>query len=185
MSQDALDKDNADAVDRIVAQWERERPDLDPSAKEITGRIVRLESLIQQRFAEVFAELGMKGGDYGLLVALRRAGSPYELSPTGLAKARMMSSGGLTPALDRLQRRGWIERTPNPEDRRGMLVRLTATGKELVDAAMEGHVAAEHDLVRHLSPTEQRQLVTLLRQLLLSVEGGWPPGDLPSARPVP
>lgn len=171
MSQDALDKDTVDAVDRIVAQWRRERPDLDSSAKEITGRIVRLESLFQQRYAEVFADFGMKEGDYGLLVALRRAGTPYELTPTGLAKARMMSSGGLTPALDRLQRRGWIERTPNPQDRRGMLVRLTTAGKELVDAAMEAHTAVEHDLVHHLSPTKRRQLVALLRELLVSVEG--------------
>jgi DNA-binding MarR family transcriptional regulator len=170
MRQDALRQDSVDAVDRIVAQWTRERPDLDPSAKEITGRIVRLESLFQQRFAEVFAEFGMKEGDYGLLVALRRAGTPYELTPTGLAKARMMSSGGLTPALDRLQRREWIERAPNPEDRRGMLVRLTPAGKELVDAAMHAHIAAEHDLVRHLSPTKRRQLTTLLRELLMSVE---------------
>jgi len=132
---------------------------------------VRFESLFQQRFAEVFAEFGMKEGDYGLLVALRRAGAPYELTPTELAKARMMSSGGLTPALDRLHRRGWIERAPNPEDRRGMLVRLTGAGRELIYAAMDAHIAAEHDLVRHLSPTKQRQLVTLLRELLVSVEG--------------
>lgn len=171
MSQDALDKASLDAVDRIVAQWRQERPDLDPGAKEITGRIVRLESLFQQRFAEVFAEHGMTEGDYGILAPLRRSGRPYELTPAGLARARMMSSGGLTPALDRLQRRGWIERTPNPDDRRSMLVRLTPAGKELIDQAMEAHVAAEHDLVRHLSPTKRRQLTTLLRELLVSVEG--------------
>lgn len=171
MSQDALNKDSLDAVDRIVAQWKRERPDLEPGAKEITGRIVRLESLFQQRFAEVFAEFGMTEGDYGILAPLRRAGSPYQLTPAGLAKARMMSSGGLTPALDRLQQRNWIERTPNPNDRRSMLVRLTPAGKELIDTAMEAHVAAEHDLVRHLDPTQQRELVTLLRELLVSVEG--------------
>jgi DNA-binding MarR family transcriptional regulator len=171
MSQDTFAKGFPDAVDRIVAQWRRERPDLDPGAKEITGRIVRLESLFQQRFAGVFAEFGMKAGDYGIMVALRRAGPPYELSPTELAKARMMSSGGLTPALDRLQRRAWIERTPNPDDRRGLLVRLTAVGRELIDTAMEAHVAAEQDFIRHLSPTKQRQLVALLRELLVSVEG--------------
>lgn len=171
MSQDALDKGTFDAVDRIAAQWRRERPDLDSDAKGITGRIVRLESLFQRRFAEAFAELGMTEGDYGILAPLRRAGPPYQLTPAGLAKARMMSSGGLTPALDRLQQRGWIERAPNPDDRRSMLVRLTPAGKELIDQAMEAHIAAEHDLVRHLSPTKQRQLTTLLRELLVSVEG--------------
>ena len=134
MSQDALDKeksvrpgdgpsdvapmgageeagsgDEGDAVDRIVAQWRRERPDLDPSAKEITGRLVRLADLVQLRFRDAFADLGMSEGDYGLLAPLRRAGAPYELTPTALARARMMTSGGLTPALDRLEKRGWIE----------------------------------------------------------------------------
>lgn len=170
MSQDALDKDGLDAVDVIVEQWRRERPDLDASAKEITGRIVRLESLIQRRFADAFAPLDMTEGDYGILVPLRRAGAPYELSPTGLARARMMSSGGLTPALDRLQRRGWIERRPNPDDRRSMLVRLTPAGKDVVDRAMEAHVAAEHELVQQLSATEQRRLVSLLRTLLAAVD---------------
>lgn len=172
MSQDALNKGSSDAVDRIVAEWRRERPDLDPGAKGITGRIVRLGSLLQQRFAEVFSELGMTEGDYGILAPLRRSGSPYQLTPSGLARARMMSSGGLTPAVDRLQRRGWVERTPNPDDRRSMLVRLTPTGKEVIDKAMEAHIAAEHDLVRHLSPTSRRQLAALLRELLVSVEGG-------------
>lgn len=170
MSQDALNKGSLDAVDLIVEQWERERPDLDPAAKEVTGRIVRLESLMQRRFADAFAPFEMSEGDYGILAPLRRAGEPYELSPTGLAKARMMSSGGLTPALDRLQRRGWIERRPNPDDRRSMLVRLTAAGKDVVDRAMEAHVAAEHELVRHLSKTERRQLVILLRKLLSALD---------------
>lgn len=171
MSQDALDKGNSDAVDRIVDEWRRERPELDPGAKETTGRIVRLAGLFQQRFAEAFAELELSDGDYGILAPLRRAGAPYQLTPSDLAKARMMTSGGLTPALDRLQRRGWIERTPNPDDRRSMLVGLTPAGKDLVDRAMEAHTAAEHDLVRYLSPTKQRQLKTLLRELLVSLEG--------------
>lgn len=169
MSQDALGKDTSDAVDDIVEAWRRERPDLDPEAKEITGRIVRLADLFQQRFAEAFAELELSEGDYGILAPLRRAGAPYQLTPSDLAKARMMTSGGLTPALDRLQRRGWIERTPNPDDRRSMLVGLTSGGKELVDRAMDVHAAAEHDLVGHLSPTKQRQLKTLLRELLGSL----------------
>lgn len=195
MSQDALDKeksvrpgdgpsdvapmgageeagsgDEGDAVDRIVAQWRRERPDLDPSAKEITGRLVRLADLVQLRFRDAFADLGMSEGDYGLLAPLRRAGAPYELTPTALARARMMTSGGLTPALDRLEKRGWIERVPNPDDRRGSLVRLTADGLALIDDAMERHVDAEQAFVAGLSGAQRDRLTELLRRLLLAVD---------------
>ncbi|MET0803600.1 MAG: MarR family transcriptional regulator, partial [Acidimicrobiales bacterium] len=91
-----------DAVDAIIQQWRRERPDLDPSAKEVTGRVVRLASLFQAAYDEAFHPLGFVGGDYGLLVALRRAGEPGGLTPTELARQRMMTSGGMTAAIDRL-----------------------------------------------------------------------------------
>jgi aminoglycoside phosphotransferase len=123
MSQDALQQDisesGGDAVDVIVEQWRRERPDLDPSAKEITGRIIRLASLFQQANADAFEPLGLNEGDYGVLAPLRRAGVPHELTPTELARHRMMTSGGMTAALDRLERKGFVARVPNPAGRRG------------------------------------------------------------------
>src|SRR5687767_13454154 len=103
MSQDALHQAIAvseeDAVDAIVEQWRRERPDLDPSAKDLTGRIIRLASLFQQAYSETFEPLGLNDGDYGVLAPLRRAGAPHQLTPTELAKHRMMTSGGMTAAL--------------------------------------------------------------------------------------
>src|SRR5687768_834681 len=119
--------DETDAVDRIIEQWRRERPDLDPSAKAITGRVTRLQRLISESFAdEAFGPHGLNGADYGILATLRRAGRPYELTPTQLARQQMVTSGGMTAMLDRLQGRGLLERAPNPEDRRGSIVRLTA-----------------------------------------------------------
>ncbi len=167
-----MSKDGMDAVDRIIEQWRAERPDLDPGAKAITGRIVRLSNLMQRRFAESFAEFGLSEGDYGLLVPLRRAGDPYELTPTALARSRMITSGGLTPALDRLEKRDWIERRPNPEDRRGTLVRLTSTGLDLVDEAMARHATAEQELLAALGPSDRDRLAELLRELLISLEDG-------------
>src|SRR5687767_12474479 len=90
-----------DAVDAIVEQWRRERPDLDPSAKEITGRIVRLAGLFQQTFSKAFEPLGITDGEFGVLSALRRAGAPFELTPTDLARHRTMTSGGMTAVIDR------------------------------------------------------------------------------------
>jgi len=172
VAKDARDRaDDGDAVDRIIEQWRRERPDLDPSAKGVTGRITRLRNIISDRYAsDAFAPHGLTGGDYGILAALRRVGAPHELTPTELTRQQMVTSGGMTAMLDRLERKGWIERVPNPNDRRGVLVRLTAEGKAVVDAAMVDHAATEHALVEALTPKEREQLSALLRKLLRSLD---------------
>jgi DNA-binding MarR family transcriptional regulator len=170
MSQDAsyqvTSGEGSDAVDVIVEQWRRERPDLDPGAKEVTGRIIRLASLFQQSYGDVFEPLGLNDGAYGLLAALRRAGAPFELTPTELARHMMMTSGGMTAAIDRLERKGFAVRIPNPADRRGSLVRLTEAGREVVDEAMTQHVQTEQRLVATLDEQEQAQLRSLLHKLL-------------------
>ena len=159
-----------DAVDEILEEWQRERPELDASAKAVTGRILRLASLFQQAYDAVFAELGLASGDYGVLVALRRAGAPFERTPTELARHMMMTSGGMTAALDRLERVGLLARRPNPEDRRGSLVGLTHEGRALVDEAMTAHVGVEEGLVAGLDAGERATLEGLLRKLLLAVD---------------
>jgi DNA-binding MarR family transcriptional regulator len=181
MRQDArqqVTSEGADAVDAIVAAWRRERPDLDPTAKHVTGRIVRLASIFQDAFAAAFAPLGITDGDYGVLATLRRAGAPYRLTPTDLAKHRMMTSGGMTAAIDRLERRSLVARSPNPDDRRGSLVELTDAGRTTVDAAMALHAETEQRLVAALGATERHDLERLLRTLLLAVDG--PAGATPS-----
>lgn len=166
MRQDALQQANGDAVDRIIEQWEVQRPDLDPSAKGVTGRIVRLASIFQRRFGEAFAEFDLTEGDYGVLVALRRSGGPFELTPTELARARMMTSGGMTAVIDRLERRTLLERLPNPADRRGSIVRLTPEGRSVIDRAMDAHTAVEHELIAALDDQDRDRLASLLRTLL-------------------
>ena len=174
MSQDALHQDKSDAVDAIVAQWHVERPDVDPSAKHITGRIVRLASLFQEQFneaySEVFAALGLNEGDFGVLAPLRRSGEPFELTPTELARHKMITSGGMTAALDRLEAKGMIVRVPNPADRRGSLVRLTELGREVIDASMALHAEVEQMLVAPLDDDDKADLTRLLRKLLTATE---------------
>jgi DNA-binding MarR family transcriptional regulator len=163
-----------DAVDAIVAQWGAQRPDLDTSAKQIAGRILRLEGLFQQAYREAFAALDINETDYGVLAPLRRAGPPYELTPTALARFRMMTSGGMTAAIDRMERKGFVVRRPNPDDRRGSFVCLTDEGRKVIDAAMARHIEVEHELVECLTDRERTQLQSLLRKLLISVEGEFP-----------
>jgi DNA-binding MarR family transcriptional regulator len=183
MSQDTLQQDTSeaaradesrDAVDRIIAQWAVERPELDASGKHITGRIVRLGSLFQQHFAEsyekAFERYGLNTSDFGVLAPLRRAGEPFELTPTELARHRMITSGGMTAAIDRLEGKGLLVRMPNPSDRRGSLVRLTDAGKTVIDEAMEQHAAAEQRLVAPLGERDRLELERLLRQLLLATD---------------
>jgi DNA-binding MarR family transcriptional regulator len=160
----------ADAVDAIVEQWRVQRPDLDASAKHVTGRIVRLGSLFRAAYDEAFGEFGIGGVEYGILSALRRAGRPYALTPTGLARNQMMTSGGMTAALDRLERKGLVVRAPNPADRRGTLVQLTDAGLAVADEAMRRHTDVERALVASLTPAKRDELESLLRTLLLAVD---------------
>jgi len=157
-------------VDAIVEQWRRERPDLDPSAKEVTGRLVRLADLVQRRFGETFEALGVPEGAYRVLAALRRAGKPFTLTPGELSRSLMVTSGGMTAIIDRLERQGLVKRSRHPTDRRGVLVGLTGDGLAMVDQAMEAHVEVEHELVAALSEAERKRLADLLRRLLLAID---------------
>lgn len=159
-----------DRVDQIIEQWRRERPDLDPSAKAVTGRVVRAGDLIRGRMGEVLAPLGVRDGDYGLLSALRRAGDPFELSPTDLRRHLVITSGGLTLQIERLERADLVVRRPNPDDGRGTLVRLTQHGRDVVDQAMERHASLEHELIAGLTAREAATLADLLRKLLRALD---------------
>jgi DNA-binding MarR family transcriptional regulator len=101
---------------------------------------------------------------------LRRAGAPYELNPTELRAATMLTSGGVTKRLDRLAEAGLLERRPDPSDRRGSLVRLTAKGKRTIDKAITSHTTNETVLLSALSPADRRALDASLRKLLAAVE---------------
>jgi DNA-binding MarR family transcriptional regulator len=157
-----------DEIDRIIAQWNRVRPDVDVSATHVVQRIVRLDLLLQSNFAQVFARYGVSWAEYTVLAALRRAGPPYRMNPTSLFNTVILSSGGMTKLLDRLERTHLVKRQADPDDRRGRLVVLTRKGLELVDRAMIEHLANEERLLGALTTTERQQLSGLLRKMLLS-----------------
>jgi DNA-binding MarR family transcriptional regulator len=157
-----------DEIDRIVEQWNRERPDLDVSPTETLQRITRLSLLQAGSFARVFSRYGISFGEYLVLAALRRAGPPYRMNPTSLFNSVILSSGAMTNRLDRLEALGLVERLPDPSDRRGRLVALTDRGRELVDTAVGDHLENEGRLLEALDAEERKQLAGLLRKLLLS-----------------
>ena len=157
-----------DEIDRIVSQWKRERPDLDVSVTHVLQRITRLYLLQSASFAEVFGRYGLTFGEYEVLAALRRSGPPYRLNPSNLFNSLVLSSGAMTNRLDRLEEAGLVERLPDPDDRRGRLVALTAHGIETVDTTVLDHLANEERLLSALSAEERQLLAGLMRRLLLS-----------------
>ena len=168
-----------DGVELILEQWAKERPDLDASPMGVIGRIFRLSHLFQQAVQEVFSGYGLHRGEFDVLATLRRSGKPYRLTPTELSNALMVSSGGMTNRLDRLEKAGLVARQPDPNDRRGSLVRLTQEGLDLVDEVVTEHVTNEQRLLSALKDTEQAELAEQLRKLLLSLES---PKHRPSVR---
>jgi DNA-binding MarR family transcriptional regulator len=159
-----------DHLDHILAQWRRERPDLNVAPMGLMGRLLRTAHLADAAFADGLTEYRIASGWFDLMAALRRAGAPYELNPTQLMHATMISSGGMTKRLDRLAEAGLVERRPDPDDRRGTLVRLTPRGVKTIDAAVETHIANEDRALRSLNASERRTLDGLLRKLLGDLE---------------
>jgi DNA-binding MarR family transcriptional regulator len=161
-----------DRAATAVAQWRRERPDLDPSPMELLGRLAEAAHVVaRDGLNPLFARFGLQPGEFDVLATLRRSGPPFVLTPTRLYEATMVSSGGMTNRLDRLEKAGWIERRPDPADRRGVLVALTAAGRELIDDAVTAHVANEHALLAALGIEERETLGRLLGKLLASLKG--------------
>jgi DNA-binding MarR family transcriptional regulator len=163
-----------DHIDGILAQWHRERPELDVAPMGLVGRLLRAAQLADTTLTSGLEPYGLQPGWFDLLAAMRRAGPPYELHPTQLMRATMLSSGGMTKRLDRLVEAGLLERKPDPNDRRGTLVRLTRRGKATIDQAVVTHLANEEDLLRALARADRRQLDSLLRTILRGLEWDGP-----------
>lgn len=163
-----------DAVDAILGQWRRERPDLDLGPMAAIGRIKRCSTLLGRRLDETFSRFGMSTWEFDVLASLRRSGEPYCLAPTALFSTLMITSGTMTHRLKRLEASGWIEREVNREDARSLLVRLTPSGLELVDRAVEAHLENERRILAPLSAADLAALDASLATLLAVLE---PPRD--------
>lgn len=162
--------DRIDRVARIQAEWRRERPELDVAPQGVIGRLHRLAARLTEELALVYAEHGLTEGEFDVLATLRRAGEPFERSAGDLAVSTMITTGGMTKRLDRLERAGLVVRRTSPTDGRGRTVRLTGAGRDLVDRAFEAHMVNERRLV-DLVPEEDRvQLESTLRDWLAALD---------------
>ncbi|VVE43321.1 MarR family winged helix-turn-helix transcriptional regulator [Pandoraea fibrosis] len=165
-------QNGGDAVDSILAQWHRERPDLDVSPMGVIGRLKRCAALVQQQLDATFAEFDMSGWEFDMLATLRRSGAPYRLAPTALFSTLMVTSGTMTHRLQRLEARGWIARVANPDDARSLLVQLTDAGFALIERAVEAHVANEHRMLAPLTKATLADIESGLSAWLRMLEAG-------------
>jgi DNA-binding MarR family transcriptional regulator len=155
-----------DEVDRLIEAWRRERPDLDVAPMEVLSRVSRLARHLDRARSQAFETHGLESWEFDVLAALRRAGAPYQLSPGRLLKETLVTSGTMTNRVDRLTARGLVERLPDPADRRGVLVQLTNSGRDSVDAAMADLLAHERNLLGSISERDQAKIARVLRELV-------------------
>ena len=160
----------SDEVDRIVDAWARERPDLDVTPLQVLSRVDRLARHLDRARRTAFTASGLESWEFDVLAALRRAGKPYQLSPKALLQQTLVSSGTMTNRIDRLVERHLVERRTDPHDGRGVLVVMTADGREKVDAAIAVLLDDEAEMLAGLSRADQERLSALLRKLSLDFD---------------
>ena len=157
-----------DQVDGIQAAWRRERPDLDPSPQGVIGRLHRLADALRDDLTAVYRQHGLGEGDFDVLASLRRVGAPYELHAGELAQHTMVTTGGMTKRLDRLERAGLVKRRIDDADARIRRVALTERGLQVIDAAYTDHMENEHRLLAVVPPEDREALERILRSWLLA-----------------
>lgn len=159
-----------DHVDRILAQWNQERPDLDVGSMGLIGRVKRLNLILGREMEKTWARYGLTAASFDVLATLRRSGPPYRLSPGDLIASTMVTSGTMTNRIDQLQKAELVERVQNPEDGRGFFISLSKKGFEVIDKAVTDHVTTQQKLVSGLSPEQQSELNRLLKGFLSGLE---------------
>ncbi|MDR0219679.1 MAG: MarR family transcriptional regulator [Enterobacteriaceae bacterium] len=154
-----------DHVDRLLIQWEQQRPDLDPSPMGVIGRLYRVSKIIEQRLQNTFKAYDISAIEFDILATLRRYNSP--ITPTEMYQSVMLTSGAMSTRIEHMVKRGLVEREANMKDRRSCKISLTSEGKALIDKAVETHLENERTILEALSDQQQEQLSELLRHWLL------------------
>ena len=157
-----------DDIDAILDQWSEERPELDTAPLGIVIRVMTLSRLFSREAARALEPLGLELWEYDVLSALRRQGRPFALAATRLARQTGLSSGAMTNRIDRLEARGYVSRKPDAEDRRSVIVKLTAAGRKVIDKAIHQRLDVARESLGELKAGERRELADLLRKVVLA-----------------
>jgi DNA-binding MarR family transcriptional regulator len=165
-----------DLVDLVISQWTEECPGQDFSPMSVVTRVFRLNALATRNVNRGFRRHTLHQGEFDVLATLYRSGSPYALNPQKLVEALLLTSGAMTNRLDRLEQAGLLTRSPNPEDRRGVIVSLTAEGLRTIKLVLKDYLKDLNELLEPLSAAERKQLAGLLRKLLIKQDQETPGG---------
>jgi DNA-binding MarR family transcriptional regulator len=157
-----------DRVDKIIKQWNQERPDLDAEPMEIIGRILQLSQYLSRGMGKTFSVHGLNGAKFDVLATIRRSGAPCGLTPSDLMASTMVTSGTMTNRIDQLVKAGLVERTPNPQDARGFIISLTNEGHSLIDRVLNEHVKTQAQLTSVLTKDDKKSLNIILRKFLVN-----------------
>ena len=157
-----------DPIDEILDQWSEERPDLDTASLGVVIRVMTLYRSFRRQATRALEPLDLELWEYDVLSVLRRQGKPYALAATGLARETGLSSGAMTNRIDRLEARGLVRRKPDPHERRGVIVSLTAKGRKLIDKAIQHRLDSAKESLQALGAARQRELARLLRIAVLA-----------------
>lgn len=155
-----------DKVDAILAQWRSVRPDLDCSSMGVVGRLRQTDGIWKTKLDQVFDGFGLSCIEFDILATIRR--NDREITPTELYQTLMLSSGAISTRIEQLVQRGLVQRVASEQDRRSCKVTLTEQGIELVDQALNAHVANVDGMLGVLTEQERKQLGQLLKKILLA-----------------
>lgn len=164
--------DPHDLIDQLRSDWQAERPELDTSAMDVVGRVLLLSETLKKSAGATLRQFDIGYTDLDVLATLRRSGKPYRLRPADLLRTVLIQSGSLTACLDRLEKRGLVERRATEADRRSRSVELTAAGRKHIDRAIEARFDEASAAVSGLAKAEQRTLASLLRKMLATTSNG-------------
>lgn len=159
-----------DALDRLLTAWRETRPELDPTALGVVGRVIVLAQHLEASVEAALERHHLSLGQFDILGTLRRHGPRGGLTPSQLLGSVMLSSGGMTARLDKLEEAGLILRTPDAADRRMVVIELTPKGKRVIDAATATRFAEAEQSMPPLSPAERETLARLLRKWLATFD---------------
>lgn len=160
------------AVEVLVAEWSAVLPGHNLEAKEITARILRIETAIKAAISKALERFSLLDTEFRLLAGLRRSGPPFRRSPSEISPRYVpITSGGLTGVINRLQRRGLVSRVAHATDGRGTLIELTQEGRVLIEQAMAAVAEIETRLVSGLTAEERAVGASFLQKLLLAMHG--------------
>ncbi|MEU8773906.1 MarR family transcriptional regulator [Streptomyces sp. NPDC048606] len=158
-----------DAVDAIIAQWYAVRPELETAPMAVFGRIYRISKAMGEAMERAYGRHGISRGEFDVIGTLRRSGAPYTLSPRQLSATLMLTTGGMTGRLDKLEKAGLLTRSPDPHDRRALQVTITEHGLAVVDQAVTAGLEVQRAALTGFAPEEVEGLSDLLRRLLADV----------------